>query len=222
MGAHWLFVCTTWEHYQHRPWEVFYFWSGRAFLGGPVVTLLFVLWYTRQFRLPLWKTMDVIAPGVVIGHFFGRLGCCAAGCCHGCPTESWLGARFFTRSVAPAEWRTLPLHPTQLYEAAGLLVLFYGLLWLWRRPGADGRVAFGYFLAYPVLRFVVELYRGDACRGLVVGGLSTSQFVSLLMFVAALLALVCRLRQVRARGVDAPCLPFRAAAPALCEQRRAA
>ena len=30
-----------------------------------------------------WRTADILAPSVALGHFFGRLGCFAAGCCWG-------------------------------------------------------------------------------------------------------------------------------------------
>lgn len=216
LGAHWLQVCVDWRAYADRPIEVLYFWSGRAFIGAPVVALLFVLWGARRLRLPTWRCLDAMAPGVVIGHFFGRLGCCAVGCCHGYPTNCWAGVRFISKSIHPREWRGLYLHPTQLYEAAGLLVLFYGLLWLWRRRSQDGQVVLAYLMAYPVLRFGVEFFRGDVARGFVIDGLSTSQFVSLWMFAAALTALVLRVRRARAAAAMQMAL---ATPPAVVESR---
>ena len=208
MGAHWLYVCTSWQHYQRHPLAILYFWEGRAFLGGPILGLAYVVWYARQFQLPVWKTLDVGAPALALGQFFGRLGCCAAGCCHGYPTDSCLGVCFYSRAIHPRLWRGLPLHPTQLYEAAGMLVLFYFLIWLLRRRGFDGRVCFALALLYPVLRYVVECFRGDAVRGFIYEGLSTSQFVSILVFVAALVALVFRIRQLYApKTVNATNVP---------------
>ena len=72
-------------------------------------------------------------------------------------------ARARSRS-APARRR--PLHPAQLYEAAGELALF-GLLCLLRprlrrRPGA---LLLCYLGLYALLRFVVEIFRGDILRG---------------------------------------------------------
>jgi phosphatidylglycerol---prolipoprotein diacylglyceryl transferase len=202
MGAHLLYVCTQWEYYRAHPARILAFWDGRAFIGGPVFTLLFVIAYTRAFGMSIWKVGDCLMPGLTIGHFFGRLGCCAAGCCHGGPTDSIFGVSFFTRAVKPA-LRGVPLHPTQLYEAAGLLVLFYGLLWLWRRRSFDGQVGLAYYLAYPVLRFGVECFRGDDVRGFVVGWLSTSQLVSLLMFAGAATALILRYRRAQRNVADA-------------------
>jgi phosphatidylglycerol:prolipoprotein diacylglycerol transferase len=91
----------------------------------------------------------------------------------------------------------VPLHPTQLYEASALLILFIGLLWVHRRKAFDGQVALTYFIAYPIIRSIIEVFRGDIIRGFVIQDvLSTSQFISLLVFVAASAALAMRLRQV--------------------------
>ena len=62
-----------------------------------------------------------------------------------------------------------------------------------------------YFMAYPVLRFNVEFPRGDSIRGFVFGGwLSTSQFISLALFTAALAILAFRLRRARRDNAAEP------------------
>jgi phosphatidylglycerol:prolipoprotein diacylglycerol transferase len=103
--------------------------GGRAFLGGPLLVVPFLLCYTTYFRLPFIKLADVGAPVLAIGAAFGRVGCFLAGCCYGQPTSCPLGVCFISRTV-PAALRDLPLHPTQLYESAGLLLIFALLLWL--------------------------------------------------------------------------------------------
>jgi phosphatidylglycerol:prolipoprotein diacylglycerol transferase len=64
---------------------------------------------------------------------------------------------------------TPPLHPTQLYEAAGELGIAIALVALTprlrRRPGAT---LLAYLGLYAALRFVVELYRGDVARRFVI------------------------------------------------------
>jgi phosphatidylglycerol:prolipoprotein diacylglycerol transferase len=100
------------------------------------------------------------------------------------------------------------LHPTQLYEAAGLFVLFHALLWLRLRRTFDGQVVLAYGLAYPVLRFVIEWFRGDIRRGFVINGvLSTSQFISVVLFIGTLIALLLRRRQVLRQKRNASIVP---------------
>jgi phosphatidylglycerol:prolipoprotein diacylglycerol transferase len=67
----------------------------------------------------------------------------------------------------------------QLYEAIGDLALFFALYLLGRRKRWEGQVLAGYLGGYALLRFVVELFRGDDVRKFVVGPLSTSQAIAL-------------------------------------------
>jgi phosphatidylglycerol:prolipoprotein diacylglycerol transferase len=89
----------------------------------------------------------------------------------------------FTNPVAAANVGTplgIPLHPTQLYEAgAELLILGVLLATERRRQPFAGRTFWGYMLLYAVSRFVIEFYRGDP-RGVILG-ISTSQFISLIL-----------------------------------------
>ena len=178
-----------------RVWE-----GGLVFYGGFFGALGTAWWYMRRHAMPFWRVADILAPSVALGHFFGRLGCFAAGCCWGAEAHGaalgW-AARFGAESLAfqdyvargalpPTADVTPPLHPVQLYEAAGELALFFFLSLLGRRKRWDGQVLVVYLLGYALLRFVVELFRGDAVRKFVVGTLSTSQAIALAALVLAL------------------------------------
>jgi phosphatidylglycerol:prolipoprotein diacylglycerol transferase len=199
LGCRILFIITRWEYFSQEPVAMLKLWEGGlVFLGGPIAVFPFVAWQVRKHQLPIWKTMDVMIPGLVLGHMFGRFGCFAAGCCYGKPTDLPWGVRFQSELVDTA-MRGIPLHPTQLYEAFSLGVLFAGLLWVFRTKKFDGQVVLTYFMAYPIIRSIIEVFRGDTIRGFVIDGvLSTSQFISILVFAAALAGLRHRLRQVRA------------------------
>jgi phosphatidylglycerol:prolipoprotein diacylglycerol transferase len=83
-----------------------------------------------------------------------------------------------------------PLHPTEIYEAIACLAIFFLLAQVARRKRFDGQVTLAYVLLYAIARFVIEIYRGDAVRGSVLGGwLSTSQFIAILMVIAVAVAL---------------------------------
>ena len=121
-------------------------------------------WYIHRHRMPFWTTCDVFAPGIALWHVTGRLGCFAAGCCYGRPTSVALAVTF-TNPLAAANVGTplgIPLHPTQLYEAAAELAILGVLLWTEPRgrPFA-GRTFWGYMLLYAVSRFVIEFFRDD-------------------------------------------------------------
>lgn len=201
IGARFLFVLTRIDYFMANPGDLFKVWEGGlVFFGGPLAAIPFVIWYTRKYKLPLWSTMDVMIPGLAIAHVFGRFGCVAAGCCYGKPTGGDWGLKLNSDLVDPA-FRGIYLHPVQLYEAGAVLALFFGLIWVSRRKLFDGQVVLTYFMAYPIVRSVTELFRGDLIRGFVIDEwLSTSQFISLLVFLGAGFVLFWRLNQVRGGG----------------------
>ena len=156
--------------------------SGGVFYGGLILAVVVAFWYIARHRMPFWTTCDVFAPAIALGHVTGRLGCLAAGCCYGKPTDvPW--AIIFTNPLAAANVGTplgIPLHPTQLYEAGAALLILVAPAGTERRgrPFA-GRTFWAYMFLYAVSRYVIEIYRGDP-RGMVFG-FSTSQFISLVL-----------------------------------------
>jgi phosphatidylglycerol:prolipoprotein diacylglycerol transferase len=164
--------------------------SGGVFYGGLILAVAVAFWYIAKHRMPFWTTCDVFAPGIALGHVTGRLGCLAAGCCYGRPTDvPW--AIVFDNPLAAANVGTplgVPLHPTQIYEAgAELLILIFILSTERRGRQFAGRTFWLYILLYAISRFVIEMYRGDP-RGEVLG-FSTSQFISLVLGPLSLIML---------------------------------
>jgi phosphatidylglycerol:prolipoprotein diacylglycerol transferase len=197
-GSRLLFVITRFSNFAADPLAILRIWEGGlVFLGGPIAVIPFVIWYTRKHKLPMWRVMDVLVPGLAVAHVLGRFGCIAAGCCYGRPTGADWGFKFNSELVE-VSLRGVPLHPTQLYEASSVFVLFLGLLWVHRIRKFDGQVTLTYLMGYPVIRSVVETFRGDTIRGFVIEGvLSTSQFLSGLIFLGALVTLILRLESLK-------------------------
>lgn len=198
IGARTLFVITRWNDFVVDPLGIFKVWEGGlVFLGGPLVVIPYITFYVRKHKLPVWKTMDVLTPGLVVAHAFGRFGCLAAGCCYGKPTGSSYGIKLYS-DLVERHLQGVPLHPTQLYESISLFILLFGLLAVYKHKKFDGQVAFTYLFCYPIIRSVIEVFRGDLIRGFVIDEvLSTSQFISILVFLAALAAFIYRYRQVQ-------------------------
>ncbi|MDP1570239.1 MAG: prolipoprotein diacylglyceryl transferase [Vicinamibacterales bacterium] len=165
--------------------------SGGVFYGGLIAAVVVCIYQLRKHRLPLWVSGDLFAPGIALGYMVGRLGCLLAGCCYGRPTEvAW--AITFTDPAAALNVGTplnVALHPTQLYEAAaGLVILVTLLATEGRGRQFAGRTFWQFVLIYSVLRFGIEYFRGDP-RGDVFAMLSTSQFISLVLFPLSLVML---------------------------------
>jgi phosphatidylglycerol:prolipoprotein diacylglycerol transferase len=184
--------------------------SGGVFYGGLLGAILTGYFLMRRYKLPWWKTADACAPGIAIGNFFGRQGCFAAGCCWGKPTTLPWGVKF---TELGHEITGVPtdvyLHPTQLYESFAMLLVFFFLFWLHKHRRFSGQVILFYTLLYSVIRFAIEFLRDDP-RGDVFGlttltGLSTSQIISVIVGIAALVLLILRWRKAnsvaQAKGV---------------------
>jgi phosphatidylglycerol:prolipoprotein diacylglycerol transferase len=192
-GAKLLLLVVDFDHFRNNPADLFSLVrSAGVFYGGLILAVAVAFWYLRRHRLPFWTTCDVFAPGIALGHVIGRIGCFMAGCCYGTHCDRpW--AVTFTDPLAAANVGTplgVPLHPVQLYEAGTELVILLGLLAFERKGRAFPGRTFGvYLLLYAISRFVLEFFRGDD-RGVVLGVLSTSQFISLILVPVSLVLLI--------------------------------
>jgi len=161
-----MFVLTNLDRFRNDYWKVFAIWEGGlVFYGGVIGGCGLGLYLMWRRKLPFLRSADVLAPMLSLGHAFGRLGCYMAGCCWGKTCPKPVGVEFGQQSVVyenlvarrqidPAvSSTTAPLHPVQLYESLGEIVM-----------RTDGTIFFSYLALYAVLRSVTELFRGDAAR----------------------------------------------------------
>ena len=169
---------------------------GGVFYGGLLLALATSALYFWLNHLPGWKIADCVAPGLALAQGIARVGCFLAGCCWGIPTRQPFGVVFTSEQAHSITGVPLgvKLHPTQLYEAALVLLAIPFLLRLLKHKSFDGEVVLAYILYYAVVRFFLEFLRGDP-RGYYFNDLlSTSQLISLLIIPIAAL-LVVRLRK---------------------------
>jgi phosphatidylglycerol:prolipoprotein diacylglycerol transferase len=225
LGAKVLLIVDDWGYYSRHPHEIFslnVLQSGGVFSGGLVAAILVAFWYVRKNRLPFLRICDTFAPGVAIGHAFGRMGCFAAGCCYGRPTSEPWGVTF-TNPLA-YQWVGTPLgvklHPTELYEMVVEVINFLVLYWLLRRKKFEGQVIGLYMILYGVARFFIEFFRGDPGRGEVFGGFMTgTQLIALLMVVAGGVLWVARV-SLQPPSQEKPSARKRSTRPAIAPASR--
>ena len=204
IGSRVAYVIEHWsKEFAPRPAEVFAVWNGGLmFYGGLILAIVvFVVWCVVK-KENAFGLADLLATVVPLGHAFGRIGCFFYGCCYGRASESVCAVCFPRFSPAWHEQVTkgllqssaacsLPVLPTQLFEAAALLVLFAFLFvrCLRRREGTAGNLSY-YLTGYAIIRFGIEYLRGDPRAE--IGPFSISQTISIGMFVCGLVILGLR------------------------------
>jgi phosphatidylglycerol---prolipoprotein diacylglyceryl transferase len=151
--------------------------GGLVWYGGLFGAVVSGIIFLRLRGVALWPFADAAIVPAALGLAIGRIGCFMSGCCFGSPCDLPWAVQF------PVGHETYPqyLHPTQLYESGGVVLIMLGLLWLEKRYAVlgrqtNGRLFWTFLGAYGVLRFLMECLRADA---LAVGALSSSQWMSL-------------------------------------------
>jgi len=180
-----------------RDWHLLFTRAGLVWYGGLIGGVIACSLYMRAQRIDYFKAVDAASPGLAIGYCLGRIGCFLVGDDYGRPTDSWVGIAFpkgappttaeelrnFGVTIDPSvpDYTLLRVHPTQLYESAAALVMFFILMRAARKPHPKGRL-FGLFLILMgIERFLVEIVRAKDDRFL--GPFTMAQLISVILVV---------------------------------------
>ena len=157
-------------------WDALWSRGGFVFWGGLIGGAIGVLLIARMKKVSWWTTLEVGAPAVAAAYAVGRTGCWAVGDDYGRPWSGPLAVQFpqgappSTVGVMQREFgvrfpdgmdpsTVVAVHPTQLYEVAMGIVMFY-ILWRLRHHRHAAGWLFGvYCVLAGIERFVVEFFR---------------------------------------------------------------
>ncbi len=156
--------------------------GGLAFHGGFFGAVAVFAFYVKRKKLDLWKYADSIAPGIVIGHLVGRIGCHLTGMHVG--KEASLPWSIFQEGALR--------HPVILYEIAALLVIFGLVYFVSRKKIAqsfNGFVFAFYVALYSLARFILEFFRTDPAYF----GFTAAQYIVAVLFVGSVSVIVINL-----------------------------
>jgi phosphatidylglycerol---prolipoprotein diacylglyceryl transferase len=181
--------------------------GGLVWYGGFIGGALAVVLNGWRLRVPLRWTMQLAAPALAAAYALGRVGCFLVNDDYGGPTGLPWGVKFpngsppstaanlhgFGVIVPPGldASTVLTVHPTQLYEAAAMLIAF-AVLWVLRKKGRPVGWLFGVYLVFAgVERFLVEILRAKDDR--LLGAFTLAQLTSvILVFIGTLLMVLWR------------------------------
>jgi phosphatidylglycerol:prolipoprotein diacylglycerol transferase len=202
LGARILFVFLNLDYYKERLLDTLKIWEGGlVFYGGLIFAFFTVVWVLQKNKLPVWKVADILAVPFAFGIAIGRMGCFLNGCCYG--KISFAHGVCFPAKDNPAAFAqqvldglipsgaafSLPVLPTQLYEALACLAIFFLLLWLEREKHFAGFSFWTFILFYSLSRFVIENLRYYDSN-FIFGALTVSQIISIVLIAISTLALI--------------------------------
>ena len=187
VGSRLLDVIVNFDWYMADISRVFNRQKGIVLYGGYIGAVLGGYGYVRYHKQAFLPIIDIPATYFGLSLALHRsLACFMAGCCYGRPTDLPWGVVFPVGSRAYKAYGSVPVHPTQLYEAALGLFMFFTILAYrrYRKTRAFGELIAMQMAIYGVGRFIIEFFRGDHLRGRL-GILSTSQWISLVMIAGS-------------------------------------
>jgi phosphatidylglycerol:prolipoprotein diacylglycerol transferase len=204
LGARLAYAIAHYDEFTRTPLKLLKIWEGGLLLyGGVVVGLLWLAWWLpRRPELRGFAFVDILARAACLATAVGWIAPLLAGDDFGKPTKAAWGipvAAFDDRSPASL-WGIRndvalgKLHPTQLYEAAFALGLFFLLGFVQKRARVAGRVTALFLMLHAVGRAALDVFRADAGpspdfadRGfLIPGAVSWTQFLAIPLFFAGL------------------------------------
>ncbi len=160
--------------------------GGSVFYGGLIGGLVAGLISIKVMKADLLTYSYCIAPIIPLFHAFARVGCFMGGCCYGVISEFGFVVR--NNPYVPLI-NNVSRFPVQLLESALNLVLAFVLFYLVKKSEKGTKLKKMmlriYLMSYACIRFITEFFRGDEHRGFV-GPLSTSQFISVIIFIICL------------------------------------
>jgi len=181
-------VITDYEKFQGQWFDVVKVWQGGLGIwGGISLGVAVGVWRARVKRLDALWILTAAAPAIAIAQSIGRWGNWWNQELFGRPTElPWALEVSAITALKAGYVAGTTFHPTFLYESLGCLLLAWVLIRLEKRLSpARGRLMVWYVAGYTVMRFFIEGLRIDPAKA--TGGLRLNQWVSIVVFAAALI-----------------------------------
>lgn len=196
IGARLYYVAFNFDYYSSNPTEILKVWNGGLAIHGALLGgLLFILFYTKKYKVRTLKVTDMAVVGVIIAQAIGRWGNFFNQEAHGGETTR---AALESLKIIPKfvidgmNINGTYYIPTFYYESLWCILGFIVLL-IVRRAFEYlriGQLTGIYLIWYSVARFIIEKYRTDS---LMLGNFKVAQLVSILLFIVGILLIVWNL-----------------------------
>jgi prolipoprotein diacylglyceryl transferase len=205
LGARLYHDATSWSEVPSPKWQgIWEVWKGGLGIwGGILFGALAGAVVIRRAGASVPKFLDAAAPGLLLAQGIGRIGNWWNQELYGKPTKLPWGLEISPDHRPLAYFNNATFHPTFLYELIWNLIGVLVLLWVARRFTLRPPGLFALYVAwYCFGRFFEELLRVDPAHH--IAGLRLNAWVSVILFVAAVVYFVLHQKRAPGRGMREP------------------
>jgi len=151
--------------------------------GALAAALLAGLPFSLLTHSSLYLWFDAVFTGIMIAHFFGRIGCLFYGCCYGRETTSSIRIQYThpcLKALREKRVKHGSLYPTQLFSALYSLSIFLLITTIWSLRGIGVGIPTSLCLIlYGIFRFMEEWFRFQKKK--IAGIFSPAQLICLVL-----------------------------------------
>lgn len=191
IGARMYYVAFEWEYYSTHLSEIIKIWEGGIAIHGAILFgALFIILYTKKYKIHTLRITDIIVPALCIGQAIGRWGNFFNGEAHGpVTTLSYLQNLHLPEFIINGMYiNGVYYQPTFLYEFIWDLAGFIILIILRRHKYTKiGSLTSIYLIWYSIGRFFIEGLRTDS---LMLGNFKMAQLVSMGLFIIGIIIFI--------------------------------
>lgn len=182
-----------WDYYSQHLDEIFKIWEGGlASHGGTIGNIIAILlfsWFVTK-KNPSWTFDKLVVPVALVGGLI-RLGNLMNSEIYGGVTDLPWGFVFVR------DGQTLPMHPTQIYEALCYFALFGLLMWMYWKKNAQERpwlITGVFFIGIFLPRFLIEYVKnvqvGKEVEMIAEYGINMGQLLSIPFIIIGVIMVV--------------------------------
>ena len=191
MGARLYYVIFAWDMFKDDLLSILYIWEGGlAIYGGLIAGFFTALVFCHRKRIPFFRVLDAIVPGLAMAQAIGRWGNYFNMEAYGLEISN-PALQFFPLAVYIPVGMSGTWHmATFFYESVWNLMIFITLAVLRRRTHRNGDLTCWYLLLYGAGRLVIEELRLDSLMAM--DSLRVSQLLSSALCMTVLLLWITR------------------------------
>lgn len=192
IGARLYYVLFNLDYYSQNIIEIFKIWNGGlAIHGGLLFAFLFIYYYCKKHKINIYKFLDIVVIGLIIGQAIGRWGNFFNNEAYGSITTlNHLKQMHIPKFIIDGMYISGNYRkPTFLYESIFCFIGFIIMLLIrkYNKLLQNGELTSFYLVWYGMERFFIEKLRSDS---LMLGPIKMAQLVSIIFIILGILTYI--------------------------------